>query len=330
MTASRVEPFEIAERRIAPGARERFELPVARLPTQTQVSLPVGVTHGTRPGPRLWLSAAVHGDELNGVEIIRRLLAELEGAELAGTLVTVPVVNVFGFIEQSRYLPDRRDLNRSFPGSKRGSLAGRLAHLFMTEIAGRCSHGIDLHTAAQDRSNLPQIRANLRDPETRRCAEAFAAPAMVHSALRDGSLRAATAKLGLVTLLYEGGGPLRFDEEAIRVGVAGIRRVMVALGMLPAHGTAAPAEGSVLIERTSWVRARRGGLLRLAVDEGQRVAHRQLLGVIGDPFGEQRVELRAPFAGLVLGLARNPIVHAGDGVLHLGALEDGVGGTPGA
>lgn len=322
MTASRAEPFAIADRRVQPGTRERLEIPVARLPTQTVVNLPITVVHGLRPGPRLWLSAAVHGDELNGVEIIGRVVEGLRTGDLSGTLVAVPIVNVFGFIGQSRYLPDRRDLNRSFPGSGRGSLAGRLAHLFMTEVAGRCTHGIDLHTASQDRSNLPQVRADLRDPETRRCAEAFAAPVMVQSALRDGSLRAAASKLGIVTLLFEGGEPQRFNPAAIEVGERGVLRVMTALGMLPPRDPALgadPVEPSLHVERSRWIRARRGGLLRLVVDEGARVARRQVLGVISDPFGIERVELRAPFDGLVLGLTRNPVVHAGDALLHLGA-----------
>ncbi|MEQ8963814.1 MAG: succinylglutamate desuccinylase/aspartoacylase family protein, partial [Coleofasciculus sp. C2-GNP5-27] len=146
---------------VAPGERKRTEIPVARLPTQTLLSLPITVINGVEAGPRLWISAAIHGDEINGVEIIRQVLERINPSQLHGVLIAVPIVNVFGFIEQSRYLPDRRDLNRSFPGSPRGSLASRLADLFMTEVVSRCTHGIDLHTAAQHRTNLPQIRANL-------------------------------------------------------------------------------------------------------------------------------------------------------------------------
>ncbi|MFW6198438.1 MAG: M14 family metallopeptidase, partial [Acidobacteriota bacterium] len=167
----KVEVFEIGGERVAPGETRRLDLPVARLPTQQMLSLPVKVLHGSRPGPRLWLSAAIHGDEVNGVEIIRRVLDAVRPEELAGTVVAVPIVNVFGFVQQSRYLPDRRDLNRSFPGSRRGSLAARLARLFLTEVVERCSHGIDLHTGSLHRSNLPQVRGDLDDPETRRCAE---------------------------------------------------------------------------------------------------------------------------------------------------------------
>jgi len=324
MTASRAEPpppFEIGGQLVAPGGRMRLDLPVALLPTQTQLHLPVTVVHGLRPGPRMWVSAAVHGDELNGVEVIRRVLERLEGPLPAGTLLAVPIVNVFGFIGQSRYLPDRRDLNRSFPGSNRGSLASRIAHLFLSQIARRCTHGIDLHTASQDRSNLPQIRADLRDPETRRCAEAFGAPVMVQSAVRDGSLRAAATRLGITALLYEGGEPQRFNERAIEAGLQGILGVMGELGMLRPRKRR-PREPGRLVEESTWVRARRGGLLRLRVDEGHLVAARELLGTIADPFGLEGCEIRAPFAGLVIGLTRNPVVHGGDAVLHLGRISE--------
>ncbi|MGA0200044.1 MAG: M14 family metallopeptidase, partial [Prochlorotrichaceae cyanobacterium] len=224
-------PLKIGGKTILPGSQCSFELPVAKLPTQTQLSLPVSVIHGRRPGPCLWLSAAIHGDEINGVEIIRQVLSQVFPKTLRGTLIAVPIVNVFGFIDQSRYLPDRRDLNRCFPGSPRGSLASRLAHLFMKEIVSHCTHGIDLHTASHHRANLPQIRANLHHPETRRCALAFAAPALMHTALRDGSLRQAAARREIPTLLYEGGEALRFEPDVIHRGTQGILRVMQALSM---------------------------------------------------------------------------------------------------
>lgn len=221
----------IAESAIAPGKRRRLDIPVSRLPTQTSISLPVIVLNGQKPGPRLWLSAAIHGDEINGVEIIRQVLEKIQPKQLQGTLLAVPVVNVFGFIEQSRYLPDRRDLNRSFPGANNGSLASRLAYLFMKEIVNNSTHGIDLHTAASPRINLPQIRANLEDEHTQLFAKAFGAPLMIHATTRDGSLRQAASQKGIPILLYEAGEALRFDGEAIRIGVEGIMRVMEYLGM---------------------------------------------------------------------------------------------------
>ena len=307
--------IEIAREAIAPGQRQHLEIPVARLATQTMLSLPVIVVNGIEAGPRLWLSAAIHGDEINGVEIIRQVLEQVKPQRLRGTLIAVPIVNVFGFVEQSRYLPDRRDLNRSFPGSANGSLAARLAHLFMKEIVNRSTHGIDLHTAALPRTNLPQIRANLHDPETYRCAKAFGAPVMIHATTRDGSLRQAAAKRGPV-LLYEGGEALRFDAQAIQVGVAGILRVMAALEMdeqLSPPVSSSPIE----VTESKWVRASRSGIFRLEVALGEQVQKKQRLGVIADAFGETTVAVRAAVDGIVIGHVQNPLVNQGDGIVHL-------------
>ena len=311
---ARSRPFQIGDSAVLPGTRDRLELFVARLATQTPLNLPVEVVHGVAPGPALWLSAAIHGDELNGVDIIHRVLERLEPSALEGTVVAVPVVNVFGFIHQDRYLPDRRDLNRHFPGSLRGSLASRLAHLFVTEIVDRCTHGIDLHTGSLDRINMPQVRCDLEDPETRRCAEAFAAPIMIHGEAPAKSLRRAAARRGKHVLVYEAGGPQRFDPEAIEVGVDGIRRVMAELGMISQtfHG-----RGSLTAKRRIWVRAPRSGILRLRVGLGDWVEASQPLGGIRDVFGEVAAEIRSPAAGLVIGHARNPLVNRGDALVHL-------------
>lgn len=312
--------IEIGGVAIAPGTRKRLEIPVAGLPTQTMLSLPVAVVHGIHPGPRLWLSGAIHGDEINGVEIIRQVLKQVKAKQLTGTLIAVPIVNVFGFIEQSRYLPDRRDLNRSFPGSPRGSLAARLAHLFMTEIVSRCTHGIDLHTASGHRINLPQIRANLQDAETERCAQAFGAPVMIHASTRDGSLREAASKQGISVLLYEGGEALRFDPDAIDVGVQGILRVMGCLGMYSC-AIASEAKPPLSVQKTQWVRASRSGILRLRIELGQQVEKKQSLGAIADPFGDTTSQVHAPCNGLVIGYSQNPLVNQGDAIVHLATLN---------
>ncbi len=304
---------------VEPGQRQRFDLPVARLPTQTWLSLPIEVVNGIRSGPNLWLSAAVHGDELNGVEIIRRVLQKLKPEDLAGAVIAVPIVNVFGFINQNRYLPDRRDLNRCFPGSATGSTAARLAHLFMTEVVQQCSYGIDLHTGSLHRNNLPQIRANFHDAETVRCAEAFAPPVLMHSELRDGSLRQAASQLGKHVLLYEAGEPLRFDEAAIELGVRGVLRVMAALGMGKYHPR--PRYKPRRIDQTTWIRARRSGILRLQTRLGEVVEPRQPLGFIADAFGENSTTVRSPAAGLLLGLSNNPLVSRGDAIVHLGLIQ---------
>lgn len=313
------EDLKIGGKTILPGSQCSLELPVAQLPTQTQLSLPVRVVRGRQPGPCLWISAAIHGDEINGVEIIRQVLTQVFPRHLRGTLIAVPIVNVFGFIEQSRYLPDRRDLNRCFPGSPRGSLASRLAHLFMSEIVSHCTHGIDLHTASHHRANLPQIRANLHHPETRRCALAFAAPVLVHTALRDGSLRQAAARRNIPTLLYEGGEALRFEPDVIQTGTQGILRVMQNLGM--ADLLLPPSSTSLEVKETKWIRAGRSGILHRFVNLGERVLRKQYLGQVSDAFGTKNLPVISPYHGIVIGLTQNPLVNQGDALFHLARLE---------
>ena len=311
--------IEIAKEIIPPGRSRRLNLPVSRLPTQTLLSLPITIVNGILPGPRLWLSAAIHGDELNGVEIIRQVLAEIKPEKLRGTLLAVPIVNVFGFIEQSRYLPDRRDLNRSFPGSEKGSLASRLANLFMREIVSHSTHGIDLHTAAINRVNLPQVRGNLQDPETYRCAKAFGTKIIMHANTRDGSLRQAATKKGIPVLLYEAGEALRFDADAIAIGVQGVLRVMNCLDMYDLPSNSLQGE-PIEISKSKWIRASRGGIFHLRVNLGEQVAKKQELGFITDAVGEYRVKVRASVQGIVLSYSLNPLVNQGDAIVHLAVL----------
>ncbi|HKX56501.1 MAG TPA: succinylglutamate desuccinylase/aspartoacylase family protein, partial [Xanthomonadales bacterium] len=204
--------FTIGDTSVAPGKRAIIDLPVARLYTHDSLKMPVQVVNGRQAGPTLFISAAVHGDEINGVEIIRRLLAHKALSRLHGTLLAIPVVNVHGFLDQNRYLPDRRDLNRSFPGSPKGSVAARLAHRFLNEIVLRSDCGIDLHTGTMHRANLPQVRASLDDEVTTRLALAFGAPVILDAQVRNGSLRSSAVKAGIPMLIYEAGEALRFNE----------------------------------------------------------------------------------------------------------------------
>jgi predicted deacylase len=239
---------------------------------------------------------------------------------MAGTVLAVPIVNVHGFLTGDRYLPDRRDLNRSFPGSPTGSLAARVANLFMTEIVNRADVGIDLHTGSDHRTNLPQVRADLDDPRTRALAEAFGAPLMLHAKVRDGSLRGAATAQGTTVLLYEGGEAWRFDPEALAVGEAGVCRVLAALGMIgPAAD--APAERPLESRRSGWVRARRSGIALLEVSLGDRVARGGQLGVIHDSVGERLARIIAPRSGIVIGHIQHPLVNQGDAVVHLAETE---------
>lgn len=320
----RASELTIADRIVQPGSEISFDLRVARVPSGTWMSLPVTVMHGALDGPKIWLSAGVHGDELNGIEVIRRVRAAVSPDTLRGTIVAVPVVNVFGFINQSRYLPDRRDLNRSFPGSQRGSLASRLASLFMKTIVEPCELGIDLHTGSDRRDNLPQVRGDLRDPETRRLAIAFGAPIMMHSRLRDGSLREAATRRGARVLLYEGGEAHRFSDDAIEVGTAGVMRTLAAMRMV----TEVPAAPSPSLEsyRSGWVRARRGGIVRLEVELGQHVSRGEPLATIADPLGDAPVRLRAAFDGYIIALSRSPVASQGDAVIHIARVDETTSG----
>ncbi len=308
------------------GERAEISIPIGRLVTGERMSLPVMVLHGALPGPTVWINGAIHGDEIGGVEIISRVLRTLDPKTMAGTVLAVPVVNVHGFVTGDRYLPDRRDLNRSFPGSASGSLGAQVAHLFMSEIVARAGIGIDLHTGSDHRTNLPQIRADLDDPTTRLLAEVFGAPVMIHARTRDGSLRHAGTKAGATVLLYEAGEASRFDEDAIAAGVAGVLRVFAAVGLI--EPVVPPAPRPSVSRRTSWMRARRSGIVHLEIEPGARVRRRQELGTIDDTFGNRLAVVRAPFDGVVVGLTRHPLVNRGDAMVHLAEIESDEGQDP--
>ncbi|MCK6440137.1 MAG: M14 family metallopeptidase [Planctomycetes bacterium] len=314
------EPITIGNVTVQPGERAYIEVPLARLPTNTWMSIPIAVVNGINPGPNLWLNAAIHGDEINGVDVIRRVLKRIKPKAMSGVLITVPIVNIIGFLNQSRYLPDRRDLNRLFPGSARGSLGSRMAHFFMTEVVARCDYGVDMHTGAFHRNNLPQIRADLSDEGTRELAFAFGTPIVINSSVRDGSLRAEATELGKRVLLYEAGEPSRFSESAIKIGVQGVMNLMRFLGML---------EGSIRMTRklpwesdgSTWLRAKRGGILRTYCDVGDIVEEGEPVGVISDTFDEDVYTLKAPASGVVVGITKLPLVNQGDGILHVANIK---------
>jgi predicted deacylase len=315
-------PLTINGSTFSPATNTTIELPVGRLYTHTPVTMPVHVVRGKRTGPRLFISAAIHGDEINGVEIIRRLLKLPALKSLRGTIIAVPIVNVHGLINHSRYLPDRRDLNRSFPGTEKGSIAARLAHLFMSEIVSQSTHGIDIHTGALHRDNLPQVRADLDDEETDKLARAFNVPVIISSNLRDGSLREAAAEHGIPMLLYEAGEALRFDEVSIRAGVKGIVNVMRTLEMLPLSRSKSSKKIEPVVARSSsWVRAPDSGILRAMVALGNRVKKGTLLGMVADPFGEKETTITATFSGIVIGRTNLPLVNEGDALFHIARFE---------
>jgi predicted deacylase len=284
--------------------------------------MPVHVVNGRHSGPTFFITSALHGDELNGVEIIKRLLKRVPAKSLHGCLLAIPIVNVFGFLNQSRYLPDRRDLNRSFPGRETGSIAARIANLVATEIVAQSHYGIDLHTGAVNRTNLPQIRANLSDPVVRKMADAFGAPVAIDAAVRDGTLRQYASREGKPTLLYECGEALRFDELSIKAGVRGIVRVLRVLGMLPEAPPPAIVVAPTYANSTTWVRAPISGLITAKCRLGQWVKSGEVLARVNDPFGEVDVDVLASVSGLVIGRSTSPLAHEGDALVHLARFDD--------
>jgi predicted deacylase len=316
--------FELGGISVAPGARERVDIQIGELYDRSPLGISVQVVHGAAPGPTLFVSAGIHGDELLGFVVVRRVLQAIDPAELSGTLLAIPFVNHLGLLHGTRELPDGRDLNRSFPGSKNGSLASRFARSFLREVVMRCTHGIDLHTAGGHRDNLPQIRADLADPETKRLARAFGAPIVIHADLRDGSLRQAAGARGVATLLYEAGPPLRHNVEAVSVGYEGVLRVMTALGMIDRRRPKAKAP--LVSWDTSWIRSPRSGYFIASVDLGDRVRRGAPIGALEMRAGPGEVSdslvVHAKQSGLVIGIARNPLVHVGDPLLHVAELGD--------
>ena len=316
MTSSKPE-LSIGGIHVQPGERQVIDVPVAPMYTHDDLSITVQVVRGKHPGPTLFISAAIHGDEINGVEIIRRLLQHRSLRNIRGTLLAIPIVNVHGFLNHTRYLPDGRDLNRSFPGFAKGSLTGRVAHTFVQEIVSKCSHGIDLHTGSRHRSNFPQIRADLDDPQARLMTEAFGVPLAIDAKIRDGSLRDCAGQAGIPVILYEAGEALRFEEMYIRAGVTGIVNVMRSIGMLPKSRSKRTPPSPIISDQTSWVRAPESGILRTFVPLGGKVAKGQVIAMVADPLGAAETAILAPSNGMVIGRTNLPLVYEGDATFHI-------------
>lgn len=314
------EPFIIAGESIAPGTMRDVAFPITTMATGTASSLAVRVLNGARPGPAVFVSAAIHGDEIIGTAVIQRLAKKLDPAVLAGTVMLVPVANIFGFITHSRYLPDRRDLNRSFPGSAGGSLAGQLAHVFYREVVARCQLGIDIHSAAIHRYNLPQIRIAAGNRKLVELAMAFGAPVIIESPLRDGSLRDLAQKHGVDMLLMEAGEALRFDRLSIETGVEGVERVLAHLGMIEADDGLSSVGIPARANRSVWVRSPRGGVVQMVRESGDPVRKGDVLACVSGLFGEEPQEMFSPLDGIIIGHATLPVVHQGDALFHIAAI----------
>lgn len=300
------------------GKLIRQDQPTARLPSGTLIEIPVFSYNAKKDGPTLLLMAGMHGDEINGVEIMRRIIRNKLYKVNAGRVICVPVFNVFGFINFSREVPDGKDVNRSFPGNKHGSLASQFAYFMMTEIIPHIDYGIDFHTGGKQINNYPQIRTALNDPENGELAKAFSAPFTINSPYRDKSLRKEASRLNKRILVYEGGESLKLRKPAIDEGLNGMLRVMKHLGMIE---SAPMSYGeNIVIGRSSWARARIAGLHYSQVRNGSFINRKDLLGVISDPYGDYEKKLRAQEDCYILGINTNPVVNRGDALFHFGLI----------
>lgn len=313
--------FEIGGETVLPGSGRTIDIPISQLSIHVPVQLSAHVIHGKRPGKTMFVSAAIHGDEIIGVEIIRRILKLSIIDQLRGTLILVPIVNAYGFVGHSRYLPDRRDLNRSFPGNSNGSLAAQLAASFMREIVEPADLGIDLHSAAIHRENLPQIRIAPGSEELCDLARAFAPPIILPADIRPGSLRDAARAVHTDIMLYEAGEALRFDETAIQIGVSGILRVMRSVDMLPDSDAKGSETKPLESETSSWVRAPEGGILRTDKNCGDAVNKGDVIGIVANPFGESEAQVLAKDTGLIIGRTLLPVVNRGDALFHIARIS---------
>jgi predicted deacylase len=309
------------------GERGFVELPFGRSIMHTDLCFGVHVFRGRKSGPRLLVSAGVHGDEINGVEIARRLRASKSVTRLTGDLIIVPIVNVPAFVARSRYLPDRRDLNRLFPGSAVGSHGARCAHVFMTEVASKCTHVLDLHTASNNRTNLPQVRVDFGLEGNRSFAGAFRAPVVINSSSPAGSFREALTNLGIHAAVYEAGAEMTLDMPAVRFGQRGIVNVMRYLGMLkPSSSKAGRATKAktktAFCKKSSWLRAPTGGIFRAQVPLGRAVSPDIAIGIVADPFSNQETPVFPDNEGIIIGRTNAPLVDEGDALFHIATHSD--------
>lgn len=302
---------------ILPGQSKRINIEIERLPSHTLIDMPVFVYRGKQEGPCLLLTAGIHGDEVNGVAILRQLIADGSLQVSSGMVVAIPLVNIYGFLQGSRTLPDGKDLNRSFPGAATGSLARRIAHVIMSDIIPYVDFGVDFHTGGKALSNFPQIRCLFEDSQNIRLAKAFAPPFILNSPLIEGSFRKAAAKLGKRILVYEGGESSRIDKLSVKEGVAGVKRLLHQLGMLNFQHLPAPVYPTKILRKTNWLRAKVAGIFQSYVEYGDYVRKGQRLAEITDPYGSVLVPIKAPQDAYVIGVNFNPVVNAGDALLHL-------------
>lgn len=304
---------------VRPGDRRDLEIVISESYSGNEIHLPVHVARAEKPGPTGFVVAAIHGDEINGTGIVRQLVLEEELKLTAGAMILVPVVNMPAFDRHSRYLPDRRDLNRAFPGSPDGSMARRLAHLVFQQIVGRCDFGVDLHSAAVRRTNVPNVRGDLDHPEVLRMTEAFGCELIVHSKGPDNSFRREATLAGCPTILLEAGEVWKVEQTVVETAVRGIRNLLIELGM--AEGEPVLPTYQVKSRKTKWVRAEHGGFLHFHVRPGELVEKGQALATNSSLLGRVQNVLPSPANGIILGMTTLPAVSPGDPICHLALLD---------
>ena len=310
-------PLTILDTEVEPGTTARLSWSATELFEGVPVSTPVLVVNGAQPGPTICLAAAVHGDELNGIEIVRRVVHDVDPEKLSGAIIGVPIVNVQGFRRGSRYLPDRRDLNRFFPGNPNGSAAARIAYSFFENVIAHCDGLIDVHTGSMSRSNLPQIRADLRDPEVVALTQGFGSMVILHSEPNAGMLRFAATEAGVPTVTLEAGGPMELELAEVKRGVKGVESLLTSLGMVK-KAWLFGGDPEPIYYSSSWVRSNNGGILLTEVSLGSSVREGDLLGIITDPMNNAQIEVLSPYAGRIIGMSRNQVVMPGDAAFHIG------------
>jgi len=308
--------MKIAGITIAPGEEAQINANIAKLPTRTPIDIPIIVNRSSKEGPTLLLMAGMHGDEVNGVEIIRRIIAKKYNAPLIGNVICIPILNIHGFINFARQVPDGKDINRSFPGTRYGSLASQVAFHLRQEILPQIDCGLDFHTGGARINNYPQVRAVLSNIENRNLAQAFAPPYILDSKFRERSLRREANKLGKSILVFEGGESLRLRKNAIDEGVNGALRVMKYLGMR--KEAPEPNRRPIVLAKSTWIRASGAGLYYSFVRPGEHIERGQKVGLITGPFGEFERAVKVTMSGHVIAINNNPVVNRGDALMHIG------------
>ena len=300
---------------VAPGKDKLLRIEIARLPTGTLIDIPVHIFNAKKAGPTILIQAGLHGDEINGVETLRRMLENNDFAISKGAVIVVPILNVFGFIHFSRDVPDGKDVNRSFPGRKMGSLASRIAYHYTQEILPQIDFGLDLHTGGGQRHNFPQMRYTDGDKMGMQLAMLFNAPFAFASNLISGSFRKTAYKMGKPIAVYEAGESMRFDEDAIEVGIQGVKNVLVGLNMI--SGKRKEIESIALAHR-KWLRAPRAGMFIPEIKNGEQIKKGQILGMVTDTYAKKHKKIKAPFDGHVICINHQAVVNQGDALFHVG------------